>query len=491
MSTPLRVAILHYHLKRGGVTRVIESTIRGFEASGASIKCAVLAGESSEHFSYRDAVSVVPSLAYDNAQNSAPEVSKLYRELKDAARQALGGAPDIWHIHNHSLGKNSALSGVVALLAEAGHALLLQMHDFAEDGRPSNYALIESSAAGIQKLYPSAPQVHYAVLNNRDYLNVRSTGIEPAQLHCLPNPIEIPEAHTSDRATVSQLSTLRADRLALYPVRAVRRKNFGELLLWAACAQPGDVFATTLGPTNRNYRDRYEDWLQFARDKALPVRFSIAEQSELSFPEIMEAADCILTTSIAEGFGLSFLEPWLFGKSIVGRDLPAITEDFKTAGIQLGPLYNSLPIPKTWIDQAQLRTSLQFELEAAYRLYKIKLPENAVDRALSAITDSEEHIDFGGLDETLQQAVLSTVCNNHEAISYLRPYLSIPETDHSLIEQNQTICKKHFGLSAYAKNLEQIYSTIVNQSHQLPEYIEPYQMLKAFLKPESFRLLRT
>ena len=44
-----------------------------------------------------------------------------------------------------------------------------------------------------------------------------------------------------------------ADHLFLYPVRAVRRKNLGELALWASIAPKGHFFASSLGPTNLNF----------------------------------------------------------------------------------------------------------------------------------------------------------------------------------------------------------------------------------------------
>ena len=39
-------------------------------------------------------------------------------------------------------------------------------------------------------------------------------------------------------------------------------------------------------------------------------------------------AKAIVSTSVAEGFGLGFLEPWIFGKGLCGRDIPEITSDF-------------------------------------------------------------------------------------------------------------------------------------------------------------------
>ena len=374
----MRVAVVHYHLKRGGVTRVVESAMRGLADLGAN--CVAIAGQIPEDFAFKASSVELPCLRYSNEQADTPDAHQIVEQLRTTAREALGADPDIWHIHNHSLGKNSALPEVVDILADSGARLLLQMHDFAEDGRPANYQLNQSSDASA-RLYPDAPHVHYGVLNGRDFEIFKSTQLAPERLHILPNPISAaPPSHTQDHAPI--LDALQAERLILYPVRAVRRKNFGEMLLWAALAQEGDVFATTLGPTNQNFAAPYARWRHVAEQHALPIRFAIGESRQWSFEAIMDAAAAILTTSIAEGFGLAYLEPWLFGKSIIGRDLPSITQDFKAEGITLDHLYATLPIPRDWIRIPALEEALHQGLTAAYTAYASQLPSDAVERAL-------------------------------------------------------------------------------------------------------------
>lgn len=535
----MRVAIVHYHLKRGGVTRVIESTLRGFDARENSPTCVVLAGEVPENFCYRDRARVVEGLHYSNAQSATPDPRTLLKSMRAAAREALGGEPDLWHIHNHSLGKNSAMPGVVAELAEAGEAVLLQMHDFAEDGRPENYRLNQERPKCAAYLYPNCPHVHYGVINARDAAIFtaaglpRSTGarsgvamrrrVPPvpqpagAQLHLLPNPVEAQSATGSSTPAASILEALRAERLLLYPVRAVRRKNFGEMLLWAALADAGDVFATTLGPTNQNYLPAYQNWQTFAKKHRLPIQFGIGERDDWPFEAIMQSAHAILSTSIAEGFGLAFLEPWLFGKAIIGRDLPAITADFKTHGIQLTQareqerqapawppgtsdlkphpaqfegLYPSLPIPADWIDLDQLRTSITSGLSAAYAAYQRPLPANAVERALAAITPAPHYIDFGGLNEALQKSVIERVLADPAAASALPRMGPLPEA--SSIQQNADKIAQHYSLAQYAQNLSELYQNICACDNiAATQYLDPAKVLDGFLQPERFRLLRS
>lgn len=484
----MQVAIIHYHLKRGGVTRVIESTLRGFKDLETPPQCVVLAGEVPDDFRYKDLSREVEGLHYSNAQDKTPDSRTLVDRMRATVHEVLGGEPDLWHIHNHSLGKNSAMPGVVSLLAESGEAVLLQMHDYAEDGRPENYRLNQERPAYAPSLYPDIGNVHYAVINARDFDIFKQAGFHENRLHLLANPVEAePLQNPTDTETV--LQTLGAERLFLYPVRAVRRKNFGEMLLWAALAEEGDAFATTLGPTNQNYVAAYEDWKAFASKHKLPVHFGIGETHDWPFETIMQSAHAILSTSIAEGFGLAFLEPWLFGKPIVGRDLPAITADFKAHGIELDSLYQSVPIPADWIDLDELTVAITEGLTAAYAAYERPLPDDAVERALGSISPAPGTIDFGGLNETLQKRVIEHVLFNSSAKNELPKLQASFGTNN--IQNNTNKIAQTYSLRRYAERLHNLYHSIQPGDTAATEYIAPAKVLDGFLRPERFRLLRT
>ncbi|MFT4901370.1 MAG: glycosyltransferase involved in cell wall biosynthesis [Lentimonas sp.] len=490
MSERLRVALVHYHLKRGGVTRVIESTLRAADACMPGAQFVVLAGEVPAEVTFSERAITIEGLQYSNAQVKTPGADALLAQIERAATKALGGPPHVWHIHNHSLGKNTALPDLVKLLAAKGAPLLLQMHDFAEDGRPGNYAALHSP----EQLYPAAPHLHYATINARDHAYVHSMGLPPEQLHLLPNPVEGSAArHDFDTNTIRR--TLLAERLILYPVRAVRRKNFGEMLLWSALAEPGDLFATTLGPTNQNYVQAYQHWQSLAHSLKLPVRFGIGESNTWPFESIIQSASAILNTSIAEGFGLAFLEPWLFGKAIIGRDLPAITADFKAKGLQLDTLYPALAVPAAWIDCNALEAKIGSGLQAAYRTYGLALPQDATERALQAITLPAGQIDFGGLDEAQQTAIITRVAEDPESHKAIHQRLPHHLDQSTRIQHNSQIVCQHYGLEHYAGQLHQIYLQLRQTTPQQPctalEFYPSQQLLKSFLKPENFRLLRT
>ena len=254
---------------------------------------------------------VVPGLQYEIHR---PKISSnvLADEMIRAASAALGGLPDLWHTHNHSLGKNLALPNALCTLAEQGYPLLLHIHDFAEDGRPGNYRAMlaeigsGSTAALSASLYPWSDHIHYALLNTRDYCYLQAAGADEDRIHLLANPVYIdPGCCQKDTPAGFDSS------LWVYPTRAIRRKNIGEFLLWSAVAEQGNTFATTLGPENPSERKRYEQWMRLAKELSLPVEFEKGVLEGCPFYDVLRQARGLVTTSVAEGFGMAFLEPWL------------------------------------------------------------------------------------------------------------------------------------------------------------------------------------
>jgi hypothetical protein len=186
------------------------------------------------------------------------------------------------------------------------------------------------------------------------------------------------------------------ENLLLYPVRAVRRKNLGELALLASSHQDFH-FANSLGPTNPEFTPIFEDWKQFGKELELPLTYGLGEHTDASFPEMVGHAQSILSVSVAEGFGLGFLEPWTFGKGLCGRNLPDITSDFAELGVSLANLYDRLPIPLDCIPSvSQVRETIQSALAQFYLDYQEDLPEDGTEIAFQSMVEND-CIDFGRL----------------------------------------------------------------------------------------------
>ena len=480
----MKVAIVHYHLQPGGVTRVIENTLQAWEENGETIDMVALTGRPYPG-DRLPKTAVVEGLDYATPSEAVdPQI--LATRLKETAMATLGESPDLWHIHNHSLGKNPALTEAVAILAESGENMLLHPHDFAEDGRPGNYRSLQEV---YSRAYPTGRRIHYAALNQRDqgFLAhlLKNSG---SPVHLLANAVPpSPPLQSSKEGHISNLP----ENLILYPVRAVRRKNLGELALLSA-AHPDLHFANSLGPTNPQFTPLFEEWKTFAKELNLSLTYALGESTQASFPEMVSHAQSILTVSVAEGFGLGFLEPWTFGKGLCGRNLPEITSDFSELGVCLGNLYDRLPIPLECAPSPEiLKENIQSALLQFYQSYEQEIPEDAMSQAYDSMVD-EDTIDFGRLNEDHQRAIIQKLNKSKELRNGVRIHSKISGLDQSTVQANAKAVSEQFSLTTYAKRTQSIYEMIVavNDTEKC-EFADGQRLLAQYLSPKRLNFLRT
>ncbi|NDH00023.1 MAG: glycosyltransferase family 1 protein [Opitutae bacterium] len=478
----MKIALVHYHLQPGGVTRVIENTILAWELNkSAPDQYVVLTGREYPGKILKN-VKRVEGLDYAELED-AIEPTVLKEKLENAARNALGSLPDVWHIHNHSLGKNPALTGAVAELAQSGARILLQPHDFAEDGRPNNFSNLGSTKT---RLYPTAPQIHYAALNQRDQSFLQYTlGETSSPVHLLANAIpEAPQPTFKDGKALRDVP----ENLYLYPVRAVRRKNLGELAL-LSLAYPEFHFANSLGPTNPNFQSVYDSWIKFGQELGTQLTYGLGEQTEASFPELVQQAQSLINVSVAEGFGLGFLEPWTFGQSLCGRNLPEITSDFTELGVNLDHLYNEILIDPSLIEPDALKSAISVALEKTYCQYGRSLPENGVQQAFESIS-TPQGIKFGHLDENLQRSAIEKAKRSDLILQDIRKQakLGVLEAEH--IQNNRSAVTQNFSLEVYGQKVFRIYKEIEQSPTTTIEFSDNERMVNKFLNPQRLNLLR-
>lgn len=460
----------------------MEAAVEALASVGTGLRSIALTGRP---YPGNDLPEVAVVEGIDYADSSAQTQPRLLADrLEEVAAEALDGTPDVWHVHNHSLGKNPAFTAAVNLLAERGHGMLLQIHDFAEDGRPDNYLALRNNLSNLSLAYPITPKIHYAALNQRDAGFLMRAGLPEAQLHLLPNPARTAPEPTNATHTSADLPP----NLVLCPVRAVRRKNLGELALLAA-AHPQLLLANTLGPTNPSYAPAFQRWKDFSASLQLPVRYAFAEESGHSFAALVEAAHSLVTTSVAEGFGMAFLEPWVQGKTLAGRDLPEITADFRQAGLCLDHLYERLDLPLELIDPEALVSRIRSTLETIYDAYDEALPEDGVSHVLSAMT-KDNRIDFGRLDETLQEDLVQKIASSPALAEEVRNQAKLEPLEPDLVKANATIVAQRYGMGAYGQKLSAAYREIAGADSGSIDHLDANHLLKDFLKLERLFLLR-
>ncbi len=488
----MRIAIVHFHLRRGGVSTVIQHALAGAERQGFSV--AVITGQAPEAESLlQKHVRTFPELSYSEA-TSVASASELADRIIRETSLLLGGAPDVWHFHNHALGKNLSMPRLVRELSARGCRLLLQLHDFAEDGRPENYRfLLTELVSGTvdrlgQALYPCATHVHYAVLNERDRGFLQQAGVPAASLHFLPNAIALADSREADENDHS--SSCQNGRLFVYPTRAIRRKNIGEFLLWSALAAPGDRFAVTLAPLNPLSRPIYDRWVEFARQLGLPVQFEAGHAAPLSLPALLQESTAAVTTSVAEGFGLAFLEPWLVGCPLLGRRLPEVTRQFEDHGVDLSALYDELKVPVDWLGAERVRTVFT----GAWRTFMMSYGRESTphqEQRLIAGLMNDGQVDFGRLNEEMQETIITRLTRDRGAANFLKPQFLGAVPKREVIAGNRNFVRERYSLEAYGQRLCSLYEEIAGSPAGEVDSLSSAILLKCFLSPERFNLLRT
>lgn len=480
----MKVAIVHYHLRTGGVSRVVADQSAALDTAGVEhliLSAGPQVGELPQ--------ALVAELEY--CRESSCSAEDLLNIMLAACEKAFGSGPDLWHFHNPTLGKHVGYPALIALLAERKQVMILQTHDFAEDNRPENYALL-----GQQDLYPVAPQIHYAFLNRRDQTAFSKVGLPLAQSHLLPNIID---AQTSAEPPIPQT---RDERLVLYPVRGIRRKNLGEVLLLAALAPPKTRFAISLAPENEQWRAQHQAWQDLANELSLPVQTNVTDResphpdtgadADRSYESWREHATHFLTTSVAEGFGFTFLEPLAIGKSLLGRDLPEITCDFRSHGIEHHFLYQRLPIPLAHLDGDALRLELERAMKELYERYERPLDANTLQEAWEHLTAGRD-VDFGNLPESFQEKLIREASQHDKSSCSLFPILRewLQKVLADETAQDQPADLAYYSPENGIDRLLALYQSALHSQRTPPRWLDREAVLTQFLHPHRFHFLRS
>jgi glycosyltransferase involved in cell wall biosynthesis len=339
-----RLAILHYHLRPGGITTVIRNAQRSI----------------ANDFHTR----VLADFGYDDRPaRSRDAFLKESRALMQRLASRLRGV-DILHTHNLTLGKHPRLTCAVKLLAEQGRLRVInQIHDFVEDERPVQLrALRYCTGRRDDQFWPELcyydlPDVIWATLTTRAAEKLAERGVPAERIRVLPNPVDTefltqpkPSMQKLEEALQKIAAFARRHRykfdphgkILLSPIKLMVRKNNAEAVellkrLNALCGRDEYQLLISLeapSPDDRRYGEALK---RKVRREQLSVVIGFGEEVDLLAQ--FHLAHAIITTSTMEGFGYAFMEGWLCGKLVVGRDIPEVTRDFVAEGMDLRHLY--------------------------------------------------------------------------------------------------------------------------------------------------------
>lgn len=461
----MNIAYVHFHLKRGGVTSVIKHQV---EAVGNAHQTLIIS--SSKKCPICDSpAAYVPCLQYDTESYLDVTPEKLAREIEAAIFKTWPQGCDVIHVHNPTLAKNSDLIEALRILKDRGFALFLQIHDFAEDGRPNVY---------YKK--PYLEDVHYGVINSRDYNILLQAGLKKEGLHLIPNQVD-PFAP----------GNAANDGYILYPVRGIRRKNIGEILLLSLYAPPSHPMGITLPPNSPWEEKIHDHWKAAAEQYSLPVHFDVGLNN--SYEKLVHSAFSMITTSVNEGFGFAFLEPWTAEKYVFGRRVDHVYRDFTDSGMIFEDLYPSLQVPTDWFDMQDFCTRREKSIRRFGRLYGIDVSAVDVNRS-SYMLSENRRIDFGMLDEAAQKQVIGALTSSADKRADFadeNPVVTRFEQmagKGPVIDNNRTIVLREYSRDQYRSRLLSVYSRVGQSS--VEQRIDKDAVLDSFFNPVDFCMLR-
>ena len=463
----MRIALLHYHLKPGGVTTVIRHQV---DALKEDCEILLLSGEPPCP-AWPVPFKHIPGIGYQSEAVPDIDPHKVAREIYQAIQDQWKGGCDLLHVHNPTLAKNRALLAILKALQDRGVPLFLQIHDFAEDGRPHAY---------FQDEYPR--DCHYGVINSRDYHVLLKAGLKREGLHTISNPVRpLGIAHPSSLG----------DPDILYPVRAIRRKNIGEALLLSLYFKEGQALSITLPPNSPADIAAYSGWKKFSLKHKLNIRFESGLGNE--FKQLVSRSRSILTTSITEGFGYAFLEAWTAGKLLWGRNLADITRDFTRRGVRLDHLYRHLLVPLSWMDHHLFFTRWKNCVLENSTPFGLGLQEKSIDHAAQKMI-AAGRIDFGLLDEFFQKQLLHVLLSDpgkKDRLAEINPFLKspvLPDGAQKLITHNRQRVLDKFNAAVYRKNLLKTFQTVLRSP--VKQRIDKHCLAASFFDLDAFSMLK-
>jgi hypothetical protein len=212
-----------------------------------------------------------------------------------------------------------------------------------------------------------------------------------------------------------------------------------------------------------------------------------------AFENLVQSARMIITTSISEGFGFSFLEPWTAGQMLSGRCLSDICSNFINKQMKLDHLYDRFKIPLDHIDQMQFFDQWKTCIRENAGVFKISVSDKAIARAYERMT-SGKIMDFCLMDEHFQKQVIKGILTDkkfkYQIIAH-NPFLSdftqMPDSS-DIINHNRAIVETEFSRNKYRTQLLQAYKNVIHQpvSHQIDKKV----LAESFLNLKNFSLLK-
>jgi glycosyltransferase involved in cell wall biosynthesis len=426
----VKLLVLHYHFRPGGVRRIIELATPAIVARsrGWLTSVTLMGGEAPDAAwweQFRDSLrplptdfQVEPALSYFTEQRRTPTAirNRIRRALSQIIELAPVQSPLIW-VHNLSLARNFALVQELGRHhPERGPRVLVHHHDWWFDNRWSRWHEVRRGGVrtlkGIaQGLFGYRGAIHLTINRTDHRALARHLKGRAVWLPNLARPTPPPASARVRGARVWLRDQLGDDGpVWLMPCRLLRRKNIAEAVLLMRWLRPGGWLVTTGGLSSADEAHYARKLSQAAATHHWRLRLSVLAEHESrkpSVPELMAASEAILLTSLQEGFGLPYVEAAAARRPLIARSLPNIAPDLRTFGFRFPQQYGEVWTTPDLFDwagevrrQERLASAWQGQLPASCR--------PLVPRTVGLAADQRPHpVPFSRLTLTAQLQVLA------------------------------------------------------------------------------------
>jgi hypothetical protein len=508
----MKLVIFHYHLLPGGVTGVIDASVRALITNCTEIEAVTLVcGREDNAAQVLEkietalpqaariaSIHIMKEIDYFPADNN-PQVS--VEAMKAGLLAHFAQDDEIWWVHNYQLGKNPVFTRAILDIAAdyPQQRILLHIHDFPECSRYQNLKILRTQ---VTNPYPVFPNLRYAVINMRDYQYLVDAGIPEDAVFLLLNPISFTPAPEGDRDAIKasliktfsdKFPSFKTDAPVLfYPVRTIRRKNIFESAMIARLTS-WNLLVTLPGVSEQERK--FSSVVQSSYiNGEIPGMWGIGteiEKAGIGFRDLIAVSDAVISSSVQEGFGYLFVNSILWKKPLLARYLDildGITDtfeghphDFYFTFLVDNPKPQRKSLLKQYNDKVDTLASF--------------LPEHIIEALAVELNETvgAHAVDFSFLPVDIQRETLKKLDDGGFRHHLVTLNNSMLEQAEDLLctkasTANLDILQEHFSFAAFADQT----MTIINSFGQETAPADPNvqeNLLARFAKPEYIRLL--
>jgi len=503
----VKLVIVHYHLRPGGIRRIIElATPHLVREAPRPITRVVLATGAPADRPWHDhfarqlpgvpvEVFVASSFNYLSEQRASFEriAARLHQAFNKLFADSDAGNCLVW-AHNLGVGRNLLLTrGLAAACAERDIPLVAHHHDWWFDNRWTRWPEMRhfgfrTLAAPARAVFPPARNTLHVAINHAD-ATILSRHLSRSALW-LPNLTELAPSPPAARVRSAQLwlrkkLTHDGAPVWLLPCRTLRRKHIAEALLLTRWLRPEAWLVVTGAASSGDELPYFRTLERAAHRHHWRLRLGVLagdESRKPSIPELLAASEAVLLTSIQEGFGLPYLEAAAAQRPLIARKLPNIAPDLDQFGFRFPQAYDEILVAPQLFDWPAERARQQ----KLFRQWRTTMPTSVRPRASKPpllATQGPCLVPFSRLTLAAQLEVLSLPARESWATCLpLNPFLKTWRQRASVGRLRVTpwprTAKNWLGGKAYARRF---FTALASGSESTSPSPSPLRIQSAFI----------